>query len=133
VRRTQLVLLAIVALGAALVAGCGAGSGSTASSSGSEASAPASGASAPAGASAKSCETQAVDVEGLRVTGVVCGAGRDVMSAWQRDAGCAPAAGASRAGCTVNGYRCQAVVADQGVAVSCAQPGRSVAFIARRG
>jgi hypothetical protein len=133
VRRSHLFLLAIVALCAAIVVGCGSGSGSTASSAGSEATAPTSGASAPAGASAKSCETQAVDAEGLRVTGVACGVGHDVMFAWQRDERCAPTADASRSGCTVGGYRCQAVVADQGVAVSCARPGQTVAFIVPRG
>jgi hypothetical protein len=86
----------------------------------------------PAGAQAKSCETQAVDAEALRATGVPCGAARAAMFAWQRAPKCAPASGSSRGSCTVaGGYRCQAVRAGEGVSVSCAAEGRAVAFRVR--
>jgi hypothetical protein len=40
--------------------------------------------------------------------------------------------GASRWGCSIGDYRCQAVVTDRGWSVSCSRPGRSVAFVVRR-
>jgi hypothetical protein len=123
--------IATLALAAALLAGCGSsGDGSTSTGSAPPSS---SGATAPAGASAQSCETQAVDAEALRATGLGCDQAGRLMLAWQRDPGCAPAKGASRSSCTVSSYRCLGVVAAEGVAVSCAQPGRSIAFVARRG
>jgi hypothetical protein len=129
VRLRLLTPIAILALSAALLGGCG--SGGDPSSSG--APPPSSGASAPAGASAKSCETQAADAEALRATNVGCDHARQLMLAWQRDPGCAPGQGASRSACSIGTYRCLSVLTAKGVSVGCAQPGRSVAFIARRG
>jgi hypothetical protein len=123
--------IAILALAVALLGGCGSSGGS--SSTGSVPPPSSNGATAPAGAAAQSCETQAVDAEALRATGLGCGQARQVMFAWQRASGCAPAKSASRSGCTVGSYRCASVVTAKGIAVSCAQPGRSIAFIARRG
>lgn len=44
---------------------------------------------------------------------------------------CEPPKGASRWGCSVGAYRCQGVVTDRGWSVSCAKPGRSIAFRVR--
>ena len=120
--------IAIVALAASLAAGCG-----SSSETGSTASPPQGTATAPAGASAQSCETQAVDAEALRATGVSCGEARRAMFAWQRASGCAGTPGASHTACSVRSYRCVATRTDRGLAVSCAEPGRSIAFIAKGG
>ena len=123
--------LAIVALAAALLAGCGSssdgsdGAGSTAAPKGS-------GSSAPAGASARACAVDASGASGLRVTAVSCGKGQKTVLAWQRNGSCKPAAGGSQAGCSVSGYRCVATATDRGLAVSCARPGHSIAFTAKR-
>lgn len=124
--------LAIVALAAALLAGCGSssdgsdGAGSTAAPTAGEPG-------TPAGASARACAIGAGGASGLRVTAVSCGKGEEAVIAWRRDATCRPSAGGSRAGCTVAGYRCIATATDRGLAVSCARPGRSIAFTAKRG
>lgn len=44
---------------------------------------------------------------------------------------CKPAEGASRWGCSVGSYRCQGVVTGRGWSVSCAKPGKSIAFTVR--
>jgi hypothetical protein len=132
-------LLAVLA--AALLAGCGSSDEGTRDS---EATAPSrSGESrqppprpsdeAPAGAAARACETFAADAEGLRVTGLSCEQGRQLMFGWQRAEGCGLINGASRGACSVRSYRCLATRTDSGVNVSCSQPGRSVAFVAKRG
>jgi hypothetical protein len=120
--------LAIAALAAALLAGCG----SSSDEAGSTAAPKASDSSAPAGASAQACAINAGGASGLRVTAVSCGKGQKTVIAWQRDPGCKPAAGGSQAGCTVAGYRCIATATDRGLAVSCARPGHSIAFTAKR-
>lgn len=121
---------AIVALAAALLAGCG-GSGSGSSSGGSSSGGTGS-SSAPAGASAEACVLSVGGLEGLRAAGISCGKAQKLAIGWRRSAGCAPAAGASRSACTVGGYRCLATSTARGYTVGCAQPGRSVAFIVRR-
>jgi hypothetical protein len=127
--------LAIVALAAALMAGCSSSSDEgTQTDAGPAAQSPrASGAEAPVGAAAKSCDTHAVDAEALRVTAVSCGEGRRVMFGWQQAEGCGLIDGASRGSCPVRSYRCLATKADRGISVSCARPGHSIAFIAKRG
>jgi hypothetical protein len=134
--------LAIAAVAAALLAGCGSSDGDSDGTQapardgygGPERGTPprASGAEAPAGASARGCDTHAVDAQTLRVTGVSCGAGREVMFGWQRAEGCGLIGTASRGSCSVRSYRCLATRTDRGVSVSCAQPGRSIAFVAQR-
>ena len=47
---------------------------------------------------------------------------------WEATPDCKHPAGASRWGCSVGSYRCQAVVTDRGWSVDCAKPGRSIAF-----
>lgn len=51
---------------------------------------------------------------------------------WEHDPDCDRPAGASRWGCSIGSYRCQAVVVDRGWSVSCSRPGESVAFLVRR-
>lgn len=87
---------------------------------------------APPGASARACASAIADITGLRVTGVGCNTGRVVAAGWSGDSGCASPAGASRFACTVRGYRCLGAATGRGIAVSCAQPNRSIAFTAKR-
>lgn len=47
---------------------------------------------------------------------------------WEASPQCRRPQGASRWGCSVGPYRCQAVVTDRGWSVDCAKPGRSIAF-----
>ena len=130
--------LAIVALAAVLLAGCGGSSSEEGQTTGGPArkerqSSPEGGTSgAPIGAAARGCDTNAVDVEGLRATGLSCGQARQVMHGWQRARSCAGRSGASRSSCTSGSYRCLSTRTDHGLAVSCSRPGRSIAFIAKR-
>lgn len=116
-------LAAIVALllAVALVAGCGSSTEESSTAT-----------SAPVGASAESCETFAADAEALQATGIRCEQARQVMYGWQRQPSCALPAAASRGSCRVRSYSCQALRADRGLAVSCARPGESLAFLARQ-
>jgi hypothetical protein len=123
--------LAIAALAAAPLAGCGSSSDGS-DGAGSTAAPKAGGASAPAGAAAHACAIDAGGASGLRVTAVSCGKAQKTVLAWQKDAVCRPAAGGSEAGCTVAGYRCIATATDRGLTVSCARPGHSIAFTAQR-
>ncbi len=59
------------------------------------------------------------------------GAERQVRSAFLANPDCRPPEGASRWGCSVGSYRCQGVITDRGWSVSCAKPGRSIAFRVR--
>jgi hypothetical protein len=52
----------------------------------------------------------------------------EVRAKWEANPSCARPPGASRWGCSVGPYRCQAVVVDRGWSVDCAKPGRSIAF-----
>lgn len=130
--------LLIALLAAALLGGCGS---SSEQSDGSETAAPtpskegreAPDSTAPAGARAEACDTYAVDAESLRVTGLSCKQGRQVMFGWQRAEGCVLIGGASRGACSVGSYRCLATRAGRGIGVSCSGPGRSVAFLVKRG
>lgn len=56
---------------------------------------------------------------------------RQVRADWERNPACRRPPGASRWGCSVGSYRCQAVVVDRGWSVSCSRPGNSVAFTVR--
>lgn len=124
---------ATVVLTAALLAGCG-GSDDGSSEPSTEATPPAQGSTAPAGASAQDCKGGAGAQVKLRATGIPCPVAMDLVKAWEQGESCAPAAGASRSACEiVGGYRCLSVVTDRGVSVSCARPGRSIAFTAKPG
>jgi hypothetical protein len=128
--------LAIVALAAALLAGCGSSSsspgGSTQPGTGASSKSGSGPPRAPIGASARNCETHAANAEGLRVVGISCGAGRKVMYGWQLLGACAPPSAASRTSCTVRSFRCLSGRTDRGVVVGCSRPGESIAFVARR-
>jgi hypothetical protein len=52
----------------------------------------------------------------------------EVRAEWVESQSCKRPSGASRWGCSVGPYRCQAVVTDRGWSVDCAKPGRSIAF-----
>lgn len=56
-----------------------------------------------------------------------------VRADWERSPDCKRPPGASRWGCSVGAYRCQAVVVDRGWSVSCAKTGESLAFRVPRG
>lgn len=56
---------------------------------------------------------------------------RTVRVQWEREPDCQRPGAASRWGCSVGSYRCQAVVVDRGWSVSCSRPGESVAFLVR--
>jgi hypothetical protein len=119
--------IAIMALGAALLGGCGGSSESDSTA------APQGGAAtAPAGASAQNCDAGVARFESLRATAVSCGEAKAVLVAWQGDKSCAGPPGASHAACTVRSYRCIGTRADRGFVVGCAGPGRSISFISRR-
>lgn len=56
-----------------------------------------------------------------------------VKAGWERSSACKRPGQASRWGCSIGDYRCQAVVVGRGWSVSCAKPGRSIAFVIPRG
>jgi hypothetical protein len=134
VRHTALAATLVCA--ALLAAGCGGGS-----SGGSDTTAPptrggapkkATAPNAPAGSKVVACEEGAAGIEGLRATAVDCDTADRVMRRWASHRSCALPEGASRGSCALGPFRCQAVSADRGVAVSCARPGGDIAFIATR-
>lgn len=127
-RHPRSLALAVLAVGLAMaVGGCGS-SGDTARTTGG-----ASSSRAPAGAAARACTEVIAGATELRVTGIGCTAGRGVFASWTKSRACRPAAGASRVSCSVDSYRCLGAVAERGLTVSCARPGRSVFFIVKRG
>lgn len=122
--------LAILFLAAALLAGCGgSGSDSTAQKQ-----PQARAQNAPAGATARSCKkVELKNAEKLRATNISCAEARDLVTSWQKSVACSPPNGASRSSCELKGsYRCLSANTGRGLSVSCAQRGRSVAFIVRR-
>jgi hypothetical protein len=129
-------LTSILLCAALLAAGCGGGgsggSNSTAPPAGGggtpkKATAP----NAPAGSKVVACKMgDTTAMRGLRATAVACGTARKTMLEWHGGRACALAKGASRGSCALDGFRCQAVRTDRGVAVSCARPGGDVSFVA---
>ena len=133
---TAVAVLAVLAVGpAALLAGCGSSDEEQTTPSGTEsgattsASPPAEG---PAGSAVQTCTVKSTELENLRVTGIDCGIGQQVATGWTHVPSCAKPQGGSRFACSVRGYRCLSATVDRGVAVTCARPGRSIAFIAPR-
>jgi hypothetical protein len=124
--------IAIVALAATVLGGCGGSSGSDSTETGSNAAPQGGAATAPAGASAASCDVSVAGVEALRATGISCDGAKAVLLAWQRNDSCVGSQGISHIACTVRSYRCIATRTDRGLSVSCARPGRSLAFISKR-
>ncbi len=123
--------LAIALAAAALLAGCGSSSSEQSRTRTQEPPAARTPA-APVGASTRSCETYAVDASALRVTGASCREGRRVLYGWSRHSACSTPTGASRPACTIRDYRCLGARTARGTAVSCAQAGRSISFVAKR-
>ncbi len=128
--------LATVALATVLLSGCGdsssSDSGGSTTATESTKSPPASTSTAPIGASARSCDSYAVDAEALRAAGLSCKEARQVMYGWQRQPACSRPVGASRTSCLTRSYRCLGARTDRGIAVSCARAGESIAFIAKK-
>jgi hypothetical protein len=121
--------LAVLALVAALLLGCGGSSSE--SSTGGGAQSPGT-STAPAGATAQPCHSGKADVTGLKATGTTCTEARHLMLGWTHSSACRPPQGASRSSCPALSYRCLATATDRGWSVSCAKPGRAIAFTARR-
>jgi len=122
--------LAALALAAALLLGCGGSSSDESSTGGAQ---PHGGTrTAPAGAAVSHCHSGEAGVIGLTATGTTCTEARHLMLGWTRSSACRPAAGPSRSSCPALSYRCLATATDRGWSVSCAKPGRSIAFTARR-
>lgn len=124
--------LAVLALAAALLLGCG-GSSSQESSTAGGAQSQGGTSTAPAGASVRHCRSGEAGVTGLKATGTTCNEARHVMLGWTHSSACRPPQGASRSSCPALSFRCLATATDHGWSVGCAKPGRSIAFIARRG
>jgi hypothetical protein len=122
---TALSLLALTS--AALLGGCGSSSDDS-TGGGATASPPASTSTAPAGASAHECGRYIGGVRALRATGLSCADARHLAYFWVTERTCRPASGASRSACALGTYRCVATATGRGYSVSCAHPGRSVAF-----
>ncbi|HVY78351.1 MAG TPA: hypothetical protein VG898_07590 [Solirubrobacterales bacterium] len=91
------------------------------------------GASAPAGSAVRTCRVAIAGIPTARASGVGCARARGVVSAWSGARRCAEPRGGSRVACSAGGLRCLGTATDRGLAVSCAGPGRSVAFLAKRG
>jgi hypothetical protein len=87
---------------------------------------------APAGASARSCPSAGSGVTDLRATATSCAEARQVASGWRRAKECDKFGASSRSGCSLLSYRCLASATDRGWSVSCAKPGRSIAFTVSR-
>lgn len=124
--------LAIAVLAAALLAGCGDSSDES-TATGATTAPQAGDSSAPAGATATSCATDSDTASALRATGLGCEQARALMADWERSQDCLAPANASRSSCSLGSYRCLATATDRGLVVSCARPGRSLAFTVRRG
>jgi hypothetical protein len=132
-RPNTIALAALAVLVAMVAAGCGSSSDETAGTSGTTAP-PASttpGQEAPIGVRAKGCGDTGSSGE-VRVTGVSCELGRSLVTGWYKNGDCSAPEAASRMSCRVGGFICLGAVTDRGVAVTCAAPGRSVAFIGRK-
>jgi hypothetical protein len=123
--------LVTLALAAALLLGCGSSSSDESSTGGgtqSQSGTP----TAPAGATARHCRSGEPGVRDLTVTGTTCTEARHLMLGWTHSSACRPPTGASRSSCPALSYRCLATATDRGWSVSCAKPGRSISFTARR-
>jgi hypothetical protein len=86
---------------------------------------------APVSVRADRCGEGATAGGEVRVTGVSCELGRSLVAGWYKDGACSAPQGASRTSCRLGEFICLGAVTDRGVAVTCAAPGRSVAFIGR--
>ncbi|HET7485172.1 MAG TPA: hypothetical protein VFJ64_07315 [Solirubrobacterales bacterium] len=115
-----------VALMATLASGCGSSGTKNSSGEGSTKT------TAPPGAAVLACTGASGGVGTLRASGVGCATGRQVAAGWTARDACGTNSGTSRTSCTVAGYRCLGIATERGLAVSCARPGRSISFVAKR-
>jgi hypothetical protein len=132
-RPNKIALAALAIVIAMATGGCGSSSDETTGAS--ETTAPPAsttpGQEAPVGVRATSCDATGSSGE-VRVTGVSCEVGRSLVAGWHKNTDCSAPEGASRTPCKVGGFFCLGAVTNRGVAVTCAAPGRSVAFIGRK-
>ncbi len=131
----MIALAALAIVVAMAAAGCGSSANETTGAS-ETAAPPAStsttpGQEAPVGVRATSCNATTSSGE-VRVTGVSCEVGRSLVSGWYKDGDCSGTEGASRMHCRLGRFVCLGAATDRGIAVTCAAPGRSVAFIGRK-
>ena len=128
-----IVIAALAIVVAVITAGCGSSSDETTGAGGTTSSPAATsttGQEAPVGVRAKSCGGTGSSGE-VRVTGVSCELGRSLVAGWYKDSACSAPKGASRTSCRLGKFTCLGAVTGRGIAVTCAGPGRSVAFIGR--
>ena len=131
----MIALAALAIVVAMAAAGCGSSADETTGAS--ETAAPPASTSttprqeAPVGVRATSCNATGSSGE-VRVTGVSCEVGRSLVAGWYKDSDCSATEGASRMYCRLGRFVCLGAVTDRGIAVTCAAPGRSVAFIGRK-
>lgn len=135
-RRPLLSALLVALALAALATGCGSSDGGSGYGSRDSTEEPATATAntpdAPPGASARTCESSVAGTEEVRVTGIDCDVGRQVVAAWAGKPSCSAPAGESRFSCSVGGgYRCLGTSAERGIVVSCARPGASASFIVK--
>jgi hypothetical protein len=134
-RYSKSLLVVAIALAALVLAGCGSSSDETTAGKATETTSPAApkaNSSGLHGAFAKSCGAAAGGVAKIRATGISCAKGKKLATEWSAAENCTIPQGASRGSCRVGPTICLSTVSDRGVAVSCARPNQSVAFIARR-
>jgi len=131
--RPMMRFLPLALTAALLAAGCGSGGSTETTTSGGPETTEAhqSGAGGPAGITARACRHTGKEAMLLRVTGVSCSKGKTIAAGWRAKSGCAPGTNESRSACTVDGFRCLTSSVGQGLAVTCARPGHSIAFIAK--
>jgi hypothetical protein len=129
-KRSAVALVAVLTA-ALLSAGCGGGSSSTGPAGGtkeggapSQATAP----NAPAGSKVASCKENRMETKQLRATTVDCKTAVATMKHWESSHACTLGEG-SRASCSLDGFRCQAVKVDAGASVSCERQGADVTWI----
>ena len=117
--------LCAVALLAILASGCGSSSTESSGAGSTETL-------AQPGVATLACTDAPADAGALRVSGVDCATGREVVTGWTAKNACAAPVNASRTSCTVGDYRCLGTATRRGLAVSCARAGHSISFVVKR-
>jgi hypothetical protein len=131
------ILVTVLAVAASVAAGgCGSssdettGAGQTTAPNPPASTSTAPGQEAPIGVRAKSCKGDSSGGE-IRVTGAPCPFSRLLVAGWYKNDACSAPAGASRTSCKLGSFTCLGVATDRGLAVTCARPGVSVAFVGK--
>lgn len=86
----------------------------------------------PAGSRVEVCEGAIAGVGRVRASGTGCAIARGIVASWDNKVACGAAANGSRASCSVENYRCLGAATERGLAVTCARPGSSISFVAKR-